>query len=166
MPDNFFDPLFGKPPCWYAQGDCLPGCEYGYAGSCERNRLINEDKEADWMDITPVGSDYEIQWSEKAQTHRHRALGLRLHGQQDRRWGDRKWIVGLPPREIGPVNDNVEDGIEEAMAALDRSVQEVTETVQEFRQSMRKLSKALNFLFWCFVALGICLLALAWGRSL
>jgi hypothetical protein len=110
MPDKF-DPLFGKPPCPYAQEDCLPGCEHGYAGPCERKKFLYR-----------------------------------------------------PPGESSPVNDNVDDRIEEAMATLERSVEEVTETIEEFRGSMRKLGRALNFLFWIFVLTGGCVIVLAVAR--
>lgn len=100
MPDKF-DPLFGKPPCPYAQEDCLPGCEHGYAGPCERKRLLYP-----------------------------------------------------PPGESRHVNDNVDGRIEEAMETLERSAIEVTQAIQEFRQSIRILGRAINFVFWVFVLFG------------
>lgn len=151
MADDF-DPLSGKPPCPYTREDCLPGCEHGYAGPCERNRLsYDEDR---WQDITHVGSVHEIQWNPVTGAYRHRPLSLGVDGQPDRRWRDREWISGPPPGESRPINDNVDGRIEAALEELERSVLEVTQTVQEFRSSVRLLGRGLKFAFWVFALIG------------
>lgn len=155
-----FDPLFGMPPCRYAQMDCLPGCEYGYAGPCERNKVSHDEER--WLDITHVGSVHEIQWNPVTSAHRHRPLSLGPNGKPDRRWVDREWIAGRPPGDMEVCNDNIDQRLEISMLTLERTIQEVSVTVSDFKRSMGKLLRAIQFLFWAFVVLGLCLLALAW----
>ena len=155
-----FDPFFGRPPCPYTREDCLPECEHGYAGPCERNRLsYDEDR---WMDITHVGSVHEIQWNPVTNEHRHRPLSLGPDGRQDRRWVDREWVPGPPPGDKSGDDDDIDKRLEGAMLTLERTVQEVSVTVSEFRASMIKLRRATQFLFWTFVVLGLCFLWAGW----
>jgi hypothetical protein len=53
MPVNDdFDPSFGRPPCPYTREDCLPGCEHGYAGPCER---LGVGRGREWIPGPPPG---------------------------------------------------------------------------------------------------------------
>ena len=155
-----FDPLSGKPPCPYTREDCLPECEHGYSGPCERNRLsYDEDR---WMDITHVGSVHEIQWNPVTNQQRHRPFNLGPDGRQDRRWVDGKWIAGPPPGEKheDEDDDDIDQRLESAMLTLERTVEEVSATVRDFRTTMDRLKRATTFLFCAFLLLGLCLIAL------